>query len=216
MCHHSIRFYAEAFPAAEVSDFIAEGVLEGDACVLILARPHRQAVQRHLAARGIGASTTGRHAGAYSVIDTHEALSLVIHGDRLDLDLASNFLQGMLSAASASRRLRAAGDLAPTLFAAENLEDALAFEALAHHEAAVHSAAILCTYPLQHFCLDGSTDALLRMCAHHSASCFPSNCGFTATWPQRKPATRDNTRGTEPGGRCGAFARALKPEAAPL
>lgn len=171
MCQHAIRFYAEAFPAAEVSDFIADGVREGDACVVMLARPHRQAVERHLAARGIGRGSGP--AGDYRVVDTHEVLSRVTSGGRLDHDHASRFLNGLLSAPNASGRVRAVGDLAPALFAAGNLADALTFEALVHQEASVHSAAILCAYPIQHFCRDGRTDALLGMCARHSAVAFP-------------------------------------------
>ena len=176
MCRqHSVRFYDDAYPAEEAGDFIVAGLQEGDACIVMLTLPHRQAVERHLAARGVSIHGKTPHAGLYSAIDTNEALTQLMVGGRLDTASAAASLGALLNPAThgSQGRVRLVGDPAPALFAMGNHDDTFALEALVDGLAGANNAAVFCAYPIQDFCGSGHTSALLKVSAEHSTLGFP-------------------------------------------
>ena len=190
MCNHSVRFYDETYPADAASDFIAAGLLAGDACIVMLIEPHRHAVEQRLNARGIRTAPESHHSGSYRAIDTHDALSQLMVDGRLSHDRATESLGALLSHATlgGGRGVRLVGDPAPTLFAAGNQEDAIALEGLVDGLAIVHGASVFCAYPIQSFCREGNTNALMRVSAEHSALEFPDGLwirGYLKTTPMQ-------------------------------
>ena len=182
---HTAHFYGGAYPACLVADFIAAGLRAGDACSVILTPPNRLAVERQLRARGCGVgvgvgvgtgnTSIGRCRGTYQVVDTHLALATLVVGGCLDLLLARSMLTDMFSrtAPGTSGGKRLAGDLAPTLIAAGQADDALAIERLVDTLAAAHRAAVFCAYPIKDVCQGASTRSLFSVCAEHASLEFP-------------------------------------------
>lgn len=202
VCSHTVHFYDQAYPAQAASDFIAAGLLAGDACVVMLVGPHRQAVERALNTRGIATDPDGAHPGTYVAIDTDEALSQLVVDGRLDMKRAAESLAALLRARAqgGTGQVRLIGDPAPALFAAGNQEDAIALEGLVDQLANEHGAAVFCAYPTGVFCREGHTRSLFRVSAEHSALAFPEQLwvrGFlpqaSATWPAW-PAAAGRTR----------------------
>ena len=185
---HTAHFYGGDYPACLVADFIAAGLRAGDACSVILTPPNRLAVERQLRARGFGVgvgvgvgvgtgnTSIGSCRGTCQVVDTHLALATLVVGGCLDLVLARSMLTDMFSrtaAGTSSGGKRLAGDLAPTLFAAGQADDALAIERLVDTLAAAHRAAVFCAYPIKDVCQGASTRSLFRVCAEHASLEFP-------------------------------------------
>ena len=177
MCQHLALFYADAYPAEEVSDFFAAGAAAGDSCLALLTAPHRRAVEQCMQARGLSAA----HAG-YVAVDTDEVLAQCLIGGQLDLNLASALLTPLMSppAGSGKGRVRAAGDLAPTLAAAGNINAAVAFEALVHRLTLAHNATVICAYPLGDVWGRDNMRALLRLSAEHACVEFPEQLWIRA------------------------------------
>ena len=171
MCTHSVHFYDDAYPADAASEFIAEGLRAGEACVVMLVKPHRQAVEARLNARGI--STDAVAPGAYRAIDTDEALAELLVDGRLDPQRATESIGALLNPAGGSARVRLVGDPAAELYAAGNRHDAMALERLVDGLAEARSASVFCAYPIRVFCREGNTDSLLRFSAQHHRLAFP-------------------------------------------
>lgn len=176
-CHHTAHYYADAFPTDAASAFIAAGLRAGEACVLMLVEPHRQAVEQALTARGVGTDPAACAPGSYLALDTGAALSPLLVDGRLDMARAAAALNTLLSPprAGGGRPVRLVGDPAPTLFAAGNVADAIALEALVDRLAATHGAAVFCAYPVQAFCREGHPQSLYRISAEHSSLEFPDH-----------------------------------------
>lgn len=177
MCQHLALFYADAYPAEEVSVFFAAGLAVGDSCLAVLTTPHRRAVEQCLEAHGLSAA----HA-AYVTVDTDEVLAHCLVGGRLDLHLASALLTPLMTAPARSgkRRVRAAGDVAPTLVAAGNIDAAVAFEALVHRLTLAHDATVICAYPIGTVWGRDNLRALLRLSAEHARVEFPEQLWIRA------------------------------------
>jgi MEDS: MEthanogen/methylotroph, DcmR Sensory domain len=192
-CSHLIHFYDRAYPAEAVSDFIAAGLAAGDACVVLLTAPHRHAVEQRLHACGMRTDANGSDPGTYRAIDTDEALSRMVVDGRLDMQRARDLLASVLCppAHSGSRRVRAAGDPAPTLFSAGQRDDAVAFEGLVDSLAAAHGAAVFCAYPIADFCREGHTQSLFRFCAEHTALEFPERMWADGFLPRPRATSPD-------------------------
>ena len=202
-CHHTVHYYADTFPAATASEFIAAGLRAGEVCVVVLVEPHRRAVEQALRARGVCTEPGACTPGSYLALDTTATLSRLLVESRLDMARAADALTALLSppAEGGGGRVRLLGDLAPVLFAASNAADAIALEALVDRLAATHGAAVFCAYPVQAFCREGHTQSLYRISAEHASLEFPERLwvqGFLAAEPLVKalpcPAAAGRTR----------------------
>lgn len=170
MCKHHIQFYEEHYPAGEVSDFLAEGLEAGNVGLLVLTRPHRQAVEHCLRARG------ARYEEACVFVDTHEAAAQICANGSLDLHRARELLTPLLSPAARGgpQRVCFVGDLAPTLCAAGAVDDAIALEGLVHCLNQEHGGDTLCAYALPGRPERFDLRLLRRLSAEHRTIQFPS------------------------------------------
>ena len=101
---------------------------------------------------------------------------------QLDLRRASEAMTPLMSrpAGGGNRRIRAAGDLAPTLAAAGHGDDAVAFEGLVHRLVVAHGASVICAYPIPDVCVEGNMASLLRLSAEHATLEFPEKLWLRA------------------------------------
>ena len=174
MCKHSVRFYDDIYPAREAGDFIAEGLLAGDSCVVMLSQPHRAAVERRLNELGVRSAPVGALPARYTTLDTTEMLSRLVVGGRLDLQRSAVSLEQLLSPSGDGRRVRLVGDPAPVLFDAGYEEEANALEDLVDALAIQYDASVFCAYAMQGFFRSGKTNSLFRTSARHATVSFPT------------------------------------------
>ncbi len=177
MCRHVAHFYEDEYPAEPVADFFAAGLETGERCVALLSAPHRRAVECQLLARGVDVANAD-----YLAVDTDQVLAQMQVDGQLDLGLAEALLAPLMSATVDGRcqGVRAAGDLAPTLFKSGRTDDAVAFENLVHRVTQANGAATLCAYPLPTHADGVDMQALLRLGAEHAELIFPRRL-----WVQR-------------------------------
>jgi hypothetical protein len=182
MCEHRALFYDDIYPAEQVSEFFAEGLRAGDSCLALLTAPNRRAVERGLLARGVRLQDA-----AYVAIDTHAVLLQCRVDGRLDMHRASDMLAPLMQPppGPGGRRVRAAGDLAPTLSAAGDTDGAVAFESLVHRLAQQHRASVVCAYPMQSFGRSDDMGALLRLSAEHATVGFPERLWVQHLMPRQ-------------------------------
>jgi MEDS: MEthanogen/methylotroph, DcmR Sensory domain len=168
MCRHEIRFYDTDYPAEDIGAWFAEGLAAGDTCLALLTSEHQRAVEEGLRKRGVEIG-----AAAYVTVDSAQLISLSSVDGRLDIDAAAGFLTPLMQApVRGSGRLRAVGDMAPTLHRMGRTDDAVAFENLVHQVATQHGATVVCAYPIR---TAGTIDAMLRLSATHDAIRFPQS-----------------------------------------
>lgn len=158
-----VRFYDGAYPAEDASAFIAAGLLAGDTGIVMLAQPHRQAVEQCLQACRMLNTPTPACSGHCLVLDTGDAMARLMVNGRLDMGQAAKSFGALLSPSSHGGRgcVRFVGDRAPELFAAGNEEDAAALEALVGRLSAALGELVFSPYPRD---LDGhgTTPSLFR------------------------------------------------------
>ena len=190
MCQHAVHFYDDLYPADRVSRFFAEGLEAGDSCLALLTLPHRRAVETCLKARGVDTENV-----AYVAVDTDEVLSQLLVDGRLDMRRASTLLTPLMTPAvrRGVRRVRAAGDLAPTLCGLGHTDAAVAFEGLVHRVTGEHGASVICAYPIEAVGGRWDTGAMLRLSAEHASVEFPERLWaqrLAPSAPQGAPAVR--------------------------
>ena len=170
MCTHVARFYADAYPVAEVVDFFAVGLEAGDSCFALLTAQHRLAVEGSMRSRGIVLESV-----AYVAVDSDEAWSKMQVNGTLDLGKASALLAPLMipPCNGKNARVRVVGDMASMLCAAGKTEDAVTFEGLMHRLTQEYGASTICAYPIKkHLAYDGFW-GLMRLSAQHAAIEFP-------------------------------------------
>jgi len=185
MCNHSVHFYQDEYPAAEAAEFLAAGLLAGDACIVLLGKTHRVAVESRLRALGFDIDDEQARSGAYVAIDADQALLQLVVDGRLSGDRAREVLDSIFTQAGqgGTRSVRAVGEPAPLLFAAGNQADALKLERLVDSLAKAHGAAVFCAYPISPFCQEGALSALFSICGEHSLLRFPQGAWFQGKMP---------------------------------
>jgi hypothetical protein len=166
---HRACFYSGSDPADIATDFIARGVVSGDRCIVLLTKPCRDALAQRLANRGLDIASC-------TVLDTHQVLAGLSVDGRLDEALATMVVGTAFGAAPTDGKLvraRAVGDLAPTLHASGNAQDAVVLERIIDTLARRFDVSVLCAYSIHGFCNVGNLGPLLRVCAEHSLLEFP-------------------------------------------
>ena len=170
MCKHHLLFFEDHYPAQQASDFLVAGLEAGDRGLLLLTQPHRQAVERCLRMRGV------HYKDACDFVDTDEVVAQIRASGSFDLQRARDLLTPFMRPAAGQvlQRVRAVGDLAPTLCVAGQVDDAIAFEALVHDLTQEYGGSTLCAYALPQNADGFDLRMLYRLSAEHNAIQFPS------------------------------------------
>jgi len=80
--------------------------------------------------------------------------------------------------------------LAPTLVAAGNMDDAVAFEGLVHRLAQEQRAAVICAYPIHAFVRRADLHTVLRLSAQHDRLEFPDRLWLQEQLAAATPGAR--------------------------
>jgi signal transduction histidine kinase/CheY-like chemotaxis protein len=168
---HSVQFYEnDAFLAAAVADFLADGIRAGDPAIVLATAPHRRGFDRRLRAKGIDVETARRD-GLLTWYDADDMLARIMDGGRPDAQRFRGELIPLIERAELRRQgsvVRAYGELVDVLWQRGDTMAALRLEELWNELAATHRFALLCGYAMGPFY--GSTGSAQReaVCACHT------------------------------------------------
>jgi len=170
---HVVQFYSEdQFLLDEVTGFIGAALSGGGAAVVIATKGHQQKLLQKLEDQGFDLARITAD-GRCIVVDASETLSRVMVGGMPDPARFSEIVGGVIArAASAAtgdnRRVVAFGEMVALLWAEGKSEAAVHTEKLWNQLARTYSFSLRCAYPMQGFCREEHSDALMRICAEHS------------------------------------------------
>ena len=165
---HVVQFYENDFFLIDsVVRYAAEGLRDGDVCIVIGTEAHRQALAAKLLGHGFDVVNDGL-GDRYFALDAHETLSRFFVNDTIQPHLFNEIVGGMLkNAGKRGRRIRAFGEMVALLAGDGNFSAAVQLEQLWNDLRTQHEFALFCAYSLSNF--DGdSSGVLLDLCGHHT------------------------------------------------
>jgi signal transduction histidine kinase/ActR/RegA family two-component response regulator len=168
---HSVQFYEnDAFLAAAVADFVADGLRDGQAVIVIAVAAHRQAFVRRLRARGIDPERA-RSQGTLTWCDADVLLARIVVDGEVDAHRFRAEVMPLLQRAelrSPGGVTRAYGELVDVLWRRGDREAALRVEELWNELARTHRFALLCGYAMGPFCGTTGSVGYEAVCATHT------------------------------------------------
>ena len=166
---HVVQFYeGDGFLADVVARFVAEGLRNRDAVVVLATPEHRNAISERLPAYGIDV-TAARAQGRYLDLDAAGMLAQLMVDDWPDEQSFERVIGAAIARVSApGRKVRAFGELVALLCAEGRHEAAVRLEALWNGLAARRTFSLLCAYPIAAFGTDFEGTAFRRVCEEHA------------------------------------------------
>ena len=154
-----------------VRTFLAMGLADGDAAVIIATPAHREAIE---AAVGHSIDLDGaRDHGLFLSLDAAETLASFMEGERPDPARFRAVVGGAVGHAQrAGKGVRLFGEMVALLWDAGNAEGAIQLEDLWNRLSEEHPFRLFCAYPAEGFD-EGSLDGLSMVCHHHSHVLVP-------------------------------------------
>jgi len=166
---HLVQFYEDDSSLIKsVSQYIFEGLKQGEVCVSIATRAHREAFVQALSVLGLDVVNNG-YGHQYYQLDASETLALLMDGETVDESRFNEIVVGLITRASSNgRRVRAFGEMVSLLSASGNFAGAVHLEELWNELRARQSFALFCAYSLDLFNKQPGSSALLDVCGQHS------------------------------------------------
>lgn len=171
---HVVKVYGEEGELVDdVGRFLAEGLAE-DAAILVIATPdHRDAFARRLGEQGVDVAAA-REAGRYRSLDAVEVLSSVTVDGVMSQDRFVEVVGGLVAAAAdGGRPVRAYGEMVALLWAADDVAGAVELETFWNDLSRSHQFSLYCAYPAEVLAGDADLVAIQQVCAQHSSVVGP-------------------------------------------
>lgn len=169
---HSVQFYSDdaAFLKSSTA-FIVDALQVSDAIVVVLAKPHQEALARSLSDAGCDIDGAIQK-GTYFSLDAEDLLSGIMVNGMPDVRAFASRLMDPLEsvlqrAGTKQPRVAMIGECASLLYAGGNCDAALCLETPRNEKWSAYRLNVLCTYRQPHHNEDES--AFQSVCAAHSA-----------------------------------------------
>lgn len=169
---HAVQLYEEdAFLVEILARVVGDALESGDAVVAIATRSHREALDEHLARRGIDLERA-RDLERYITLDAEPTLAALtadgeIGPEHFDATIGSALDRA--TRATVGGRFRVFGELVALLWQESRRDSALGLEALWERERARRRGmSLLCAHPLAAFGAADDTPRFDAMCRHHT------------------------------------------------
>jgi hypothetical protein len=167
-CDHTVQIYEDdtAFLDA-LEGFVAAGIRQGDAIILIATPAHLEGLEHRLEASGFDVSAAIVR-GQYLALDAKRALSKFMVDGWPDEVLFEQFVGGLLARAKGNhRKVRAFGEMVALMWAEGQCGATVRLEHLWTRLVHKESFSLFCAYPKTGFTEDAN-DAIAQVCAAHS------------------------------------------------
>ena len=168
---HVVQFYEnEAFLAAAVTDFLGEGLAQGQKVIVIARESNRQAFETRLRSRAFDVEYAKRH-GDLTMLDAQETLSMFMVGAVPD---PRRFRETITAVIDRSRRddrlagLRMYGEMVDVLWKDGNTDGAIRLEELWNELGNTHAFNLLCAYSMGNFYKASDAEKFREICRQHS------------------------------------------------
>jgi MEDS: MEthanogen/methylotroph, DcmR Sensory domain len=167
---HFVQFYeADTYLLDSLSSFIGAGLGEGDACIVVATREHREGLDERLQAYGLDVDAA-RSSGQFVSLDAAEVLSKFLVDGQPEPGRFSEVVGGLVARTGEGRpRTRIFGEMVALLWADGRRDAAIRLEELWNNLRKTRSFSLFCAYPMNGF--DGQSLAaggLSDVCAGHS------------------------------------------------
>ena len=167
---HSVQFYEsdETF-CTGIATFVGEGLVRGESVLAITTREHWKRVVEHLQSADASVERA-RQAGRLLWVDAQHTISMAITDGRLDIDLLSRTLEGLMASCTGSARggpVRVCGEMVNLLWRAGHQSEAVRLETTCNDYLRDHPIPVFCGYSLDNFDGEGSEDGFADVCHLH-------------------------------------------------
>jgi hypothetical protein len=167
---HVVQFYHnDSALFATVSTFLADGLENGEPCIVIATADHARGITERLTKRGIDVAASVR-VGLLIVEDAHDLLARFMVGETPDRDCFRACVTQLLQLAGATNpnaKLRAFGEMVDVLWEEGRPAAALRLEELWNEITEEHSFTLLCGYGIGRFHGSGHKAGFEAVCRQH-------------------------------------------------
>ena len=166
---HFVQFYeTDRFLIDSLSDFIGVGLSEGDACIVVATKEHRESLEEQLKTAALD-MTAARMRGQYLSLDASETLSKLMVDGSIEPGRFTEVVGSIVArAAESHRRVRVFGEMVALLWAEENYSTTLHLEELWNALREIHHFSLFCAYPMNGFGGEAFAEPLKHVCTTHS------------------------------------------------
>ena len=168
---HGVQFYEnEAFLAAAVADFLAQGLQAGEPVVVIATAAHREAFALRLRSKGLDVERACAE-GRCVFVEARECLAEFMANSGPDPERFAATLRRIFGGVLQGGRtppMRAYGEMVDLLWMDGDTEAALRLEELWNGAAQVHDFSLLCAYSMGNFVGTGQTAGFEAVCREHT------------------------------------------------
>lgn len=166
---HFVEFYeTEAFLVDSVRDFLASGLVTGDAAIVVATDAHRDSFGRALMEAGIELREAQR-CNRFIALDASETLAkFMVDGMPDAARFRAAMAQLVSRAAGSARDVRIYGEMVAVLWEEGNVAAAIALEDLWNDLATRYPFSLFCAYPMRVIDTDASAAAFRTICGQHS------------------------------------------------
>ena len=166
---HIVQFFdTDESRADRVAEFLADGYRRGESLVVVVRAAGWVALSARLEALGVDTRVAAAE-GMLLVKNAEDTLRRISRVGSIDPDLFQDTVGKALSVlATRGRRVRAYGEMVDILAQRDEMEEALALEALWNVASEKFPIALMCGYSAAHFVSAATHAALRDICAAHS------------------------------------------------
>ena len=165
---HAVRFYEDDKSLCRiVGDFVGDGLVAGQAAVIIATPAHREEIARCLHGLSFDVSRL-RESGTLVMLDAEQTLATFMRNGFPDPNLFQTSIGGVLDSVVAGRpnvQVRAYGEMVDWLWKHEAADAAIRLEMLWNQLAQTRVFSLLCGYSMGNFYKQGSYE---HICAQHT------------------------------------------------
>jgi hypothetical protein len=167
-CEHFVQVYeSDSAFMDTLADFIGNGLIQGEASIVIATPQHRLELDKRLKVMGIDVQVA-QSQGQFISIDAEETLESFLINGWPDDRRFNAFITGLLQAASRDgKKVRAFGEMVALMWAQGHCGATVRLEQLWTNLCKRESLPLFCAYPKVGFTEDASK-SIARVCAEHS------------------------------------------------
>jgi signal transduction histidine kinase/ActR/RegA family two-component response regulator len=165
---HCVQFYDdESFLTDAVTDYVRAGLANGEACIVVATKVHREALAARLLTHGLDVVNDGLGAQYYP-FDAGELLAQFLDDNEID---ESRFMatigEVVRNVCAQGRPVRAFGEMVALLATEGNFQAAVQLEEAWNQLQSKHDFTLLCAYSLTTFSGESAV-SLMQVCDTHS------------------------------------------------
>src|SRR5258706_3370451 len=166
---HFVQFYeTDVFLLDSLSGFIGTGLAEGDACIVLATKAHRESLEERLKSKGLDL-VAAQTQGDYISLDAAEVLSKLMVDELPDPERFTRVVGDMITRAAKGRhQVRVFGELVALLWADGTRAAAIRLEELWNDLRKLHPFLLFCAYPMHGFGGEVYEAEFTEICNRHS------------------------------------------------